>query len=127
MAILALHGRLTVCAAETESPPLCTAIGEQIAEGRVRVALDLANMSYIDARGLGELVTAFTTLRRSGGQLTLIAPSVWVRQLLAVTRLDTVFVVRRGARLHSGRGSDASAGHALGDDVAQAFCMSAWS
>lgn len=94
LTVLGLSGRLTVSPGETEILPLRAAVGELVAEGRVRVALDLAEVTHLDARGLAELVLAFTTLRRQGGELTLVAPSVRVRQLLAVTRLDTVFTIR---------------------------------
>ena len=97
VAMLGLSGRLTVSAAETEILPFRTAIGTLIAQGHVVVALDLSRVTHIDARGLAELVQAYTTLRRLGGQLTLIALSPRVRQLLAVTRLDTVFAVRERA------------------------------
>jgi hypothetical protein len=54
------------------------------------VALNVAGLTGIDARGLGELVFTLTALRRCGGDLTLVAPTQALRRLLAVTRLDSV-------------------------------------
>lgn len=93
VAIVSLSGRLTISAGEAEIEPLRGAIGELLADGHVRVGLELSNVTHIDARGLAELVSALTTVRRAGGELTLMAPSPRVKQLLGVTRLDTIFPV----------------------------------
>jgi STAS domain len=47
----------------------------------------------IDAQGLGELAWGVAMMRRSGGQLALIAPNLRVRRLLAVTRLDSILAI----------------------------------
>ena len=90
---MTLSGRLTISAGESEIAPLRGAIGELLADGYVQVGLELSKVTHIDARGLAELVAALTTVRRAGGELTLMAPSPRVKQLLGVTRLDTVFPV----------------------------------
>ena len=64
-----------------------------VSEGRVNVLVDLARVTDIDAHGLGELAWGATTLRRSGGQMALVAPGLWVRRLLALTRLDTMLAI----------------------------------
>ena len=88
VAILDLTGRLMVSAGETEILPLRSAVSALIAEGRILLALNVAGLASIDARGLGELVYTLTTLRSCGGELTLIAPTAGVRRMLLVTRLD---------------------------------------
>lgn len=93
VAIVSLSGRLTISAGESEIVPLRGAIGDLVAEGHVHVGLELSKVTHIDARGLAELVSALTTVRRAGGELTLMAPSPRVKQLLGVTRLDTIFPV----------------------------------
>ena len=90
-AVLDLTGRFVVSAGEAETLPFRSAVGRLITEGRIHVALNLAGLESIDARGLGELVSTLTTLRRCGGEMTLIAPRAVVRKMLSVTRLDTVF------------------------------------
>jgi len=92
-ATLDLSGRFVVSSGETEIIPLRDAVQRLIAEDRQFVCLNLARLTSIDARGLGEFVHAFTTLRRSGGDLTLLAPTTTVRKLLAVTRLDQVLPI----------------------------------
>ena len=93
VAIVTLSGRLIISAGESEIEPLRGAIGELLADGHVHLGLELSKVTHIDARGLAELVSALTTVRRAGGELTLMAPSPRVKQLLGVTRLDTVFPV----------------------------------
>ena len=93
VAIVSLSGRLTISPGESEIAPLRNAIGELLAAGQVHVALELSRVTHMDARGLAELVEALTAVRRAGGELTLMAPSPRVKQLLGVTRLDTVFPV----------------------------------
>jgi len=93
VAVVSLRGRLTISPGESEIVPLRLAIGDLVAAGHVHVALELSQVTHIDARGLAELVESFTSVRRAGGQLTLVAPSARVKQLLGVTRLDTVFPI----------------------------------
>ena len=91
LAVLDLVGRLSISPAEVEVTPLRAAVHQLIAEGHIDVALNLAGLTAIDARGLGELVLIMTTLRRLGGRLTLITPSERVNTMLSVTRLDRLF------------------------------------
>ena len=50
-------------------------------------------MNYIDSSGIGELVTAFTTVKKSGGDLKLLHLTKKVHDLLQLTKLFTVFDV----------------------------------
>jgi anti-anti-sigma factor len=90
--ILDLAGRFIVCA-DPEGIALRKPVATLISEGRVNVLVHLADVTDIDAHGLGELAWGVTMLRRSGGQMALIAPSLWVRRLLALTRLDTILSI----------------------------------
>ncbi len=91
--VLDLTGRLVVSPGEGEIQPLRSAIRALIAEARVDIAFNLAGLTNIDARGLGELVFTRSVLRGHGGDLALVAPSETVRKLLHVTRLDRIFRV----------------------------------
>jgi anti-sigma B factor antagonist len=93
LTVLDLSGRFVVSAGESEVLPFRSAIRALIEDGRVLVALNLAALTSIDARGLGELVFTRTVLRSHGGDLTLVDPSATVRKLLVVTRLDKIFRV----------------------------------
>jgi anti-anti-sigma regulatory factor len=53
----------------------------------------MAAVTDMDAHGIGELVCSLLTVERHDSQMALIAPSACVRQLLADTRLNTIFAI----------------------------------
>jgi anti-sigma B factor antagonist len=60
--------------------------------GGVReVILNLGDVSYIDSSGLGELVSAYTTVRNKQGDVKLLRLTEKARDLLQMTKLLTVF------------------------------------
>jgi anti-sigma B factor antagonist len=58
-----------------------------------KIILNLANVNYIDSSGIGELVSTYTTVTNSGGQLKLLNLTKKIQELLAITKLLTVFQV----------------------------------
>ena len=88
--IIDLSGRLTMgepCAAIRDE------IRDEIGHGHSKILLNLANVSYIDSAGLGELTAAFTTTKNRGGQLKLLNLTKRVQDLMQITKLYTVFDV----------------------------------
>ena len=69
------------------------AIRDLVSKGNKKVLLNLGEVSYIDSSGIGELVSGFTTVTNSGGQLKLVGLSKRVKDLLQITKLYTVFEV----------------------------------
>lgn len=61
------------------------------AKGDKKLLLNLADVSYIDSSGIGEMVSGFTTVTNGGGQLKLVGLSKRVKDLLQITKLYTVF------------------------------------
>ena len=61
--------------------------------GQKKLLLNLAEISYIDSSGIGEMVSGFTTVTNHGGQLKLLGLSKRVKDLLQITKLYTVFDV----------------------------------
>jgi anti-sigma B factor antagonist len=57
------------------------------------ILLNLAEVSYIDSSGIGELVSSFTTFGNQGGKLKLLNLTKKVHDLLSITKLLTVFEV----------------------------------
>jgi anti-sigma B factor antagonist len=55
--------------------------------------LNLAEVSYIDSSGIGEMVSGFTTVTNQGGQVKLLNLTKRVKDLLQITKLYTVFEV----------------------------------
>lgn len=63
------------------------------AAGHKKMLMNLAEVSYIDSSGIGEMVSAFTTVTNSGGQMKLLNLTKRVKDLLQITKLYTVFDV----------------------------------
>src|ERR1041384_2862136 len=70
---------------------LRSAVRRLIEEGKKKVLLNLSGVSYMDSSGIGELVSSYTTTTREGGQLKLLGLTAKIRDLLAITKLLTVF------------------------------------
>jgi anti-sigma B factor antagonist len=68
-------------------------IRDLAAKGNKKLLLNLAEVSYIDSSGIGEMVSGFTTVTNGGGQLKLLGLSKRVKDLLQITKLYTVFEV----------------------------------
>jgi anti-sigma B factor antagonist len=60
-------------------------------DGRRQVLINLAQVSYVDSAGLGELVQAYSTVKKQQGQLKLLSPTKRLKDLLVITKLATVF------------------------------------
>ena len=88
--ILDLSGRITM---GEGTLILRDQIQRLLAAGNRKFLLNLADVDYIDSSGLGELVTSFTTVRNSEGQLKLLNLTTRVQDLLQITKLLTVFEV----------------------------------
>ena len=89
VAILALKGRITA----GEVSPVRDKISELLAAGKTRIVLDLGEVDYVDSTGLGTLVISYTQVQKAGGALTLARLNRRNVELLALTRLHTVFEV----------------------------------
>jgi len=74
-----------------ETNTLRTKIRELVAGGSKRIVLNLADVSYMDSSGLGELIGAHTTVTTAGGEMKLLNLAKRVHDLLKITKLYTVF------------------------------------
>ncbi len=59
----------------------------------MKIVLNLGDVNYIDSSGIGELVSTYTTVTSKGGQLKLLNLTKKIQELLAITKLLTVFQV----------------------------------
>jgi anti-sigma B factor antagonist len=89
--ILDLSGRITL---GEGSVTLRDAVRDLLAQGQKNILLNLGDVNYIDSSGIGELVSAFTTVKNQGGQLKLLNLTKKVHDLLQITKLYTVFDVK---------------------------------
>lgn len=89
--ILDLSGRITL---GEGSVTLRDAIRDLINKGEKKILLNLADISYIDSSGLGELVSAYTSVKNAGGELKLLNLTKKANDLLQITKLYTVFDIK---------------------------------
>ena len=73
------------------APVLKRHLDSAIASGRPTIVIDLAETTFLDARGVGVLVGARTRISRAGGRLILRRPPPLVRRVLEVAdQLDRI-------------------------------------
>ncbi len=89
--VVDLSGRITL---GEGSVVLRDTVRDLIGKGDKRILLNLGDVTYIDSSGIGELVSAFTTVRNQGGELKLLKLTKKVHDLLQITKLYTVFDVK---------------------------------
>lgn len=89
--IVDCSGRITL---GEGSVTLRDAVRELLSKGQKKILLNLGDVNYIDSSGIGELVSAFTTVRNQGGDLKLLNLTKKVHDLLQITKLYTVFDVK---------------------------------
>ena len=91
VAVVDMSGRITL---GEGSVVLRDSIRDLIGKGQKKILLNLGDVTYIDSSGIGELVSAFTAVRREGGELKLLNLTKKVHDLLQITKLYTVFDVK---------------------------------
>lgn len=75
------------------SVSLLRAIDSLLERGENQILLNLGGVASIDARGLGELVSTYVAVDKSGGQFKLFNLTQMLQELMKTTNLLTVFDV----------------------------------
>lgn len=86
--VVVVSGKLTM---GEGTSTLRTKIRELVASGSRRIVLNMADVSYMDSSGMGELIAAHTTVTTAGGEIKLLNLAKRVHDLLKLTKLYTVF------------------------------------
>src|SRR5262245_40091178 len=68
-------------------------VNRLVAEERVKIVLDLKDVTYIDSAGLGMLVSKYVSTRKRGGTIKLLNLTRRSGHLMDITRLATVFEI----------------------------------
>jgi anti-sigma B factor antagonist len=66
-------------------------IKDLLSDGQKKILLNLGDVTYVDSAGLGALISSYTTTKREGAQLKLVNLTKRIQDLLAITKLITVF------------------------------------
>jgi anti-sigma B factor antagonist len=88
--VVDVSGRITL---GEGSAMLREMVKDMTGKGQLKIVLNLGDVTYIDSSGIGELVSGFTTVKNSGGELKLLNLTKKVHDLLQITKLYTVFDV----------------------------------
>jgi anti-sigma B factor antagonist len=90
VSVVDVAGRITL---GEGSSALRETLRDMVGKNQKKILLNLGDVSYIDSSGIGELVSGFTSVTNSGGQLKLLNLNKRVKDLLQITKLYTVFDV----------------------------------
>ena len=85
--VMDLVGRLT----STDGGILAERVARLLTEGHMNFVLNLGHMNYMDSSGLGDVVSCYSKVRKAGGTVKLAQTTDRIKDLLAITRLVTVF------------------------------------
>ena len=88
--ILDMSGKVTI---GEGSVALRNTIRRLLGEGKKKILLNLGQVGYVDSSGIGELVSSFSSVNKEGGTLKLLNLTQKIQDLLAITKLLTVFDV----------------------------------
>jgi anti-sigma B factor antagonist len=91
VAIVDISGRIVL---GEECASLRKLVCDLVSDGHNQILFNLAEVNYIDSAGLGQMVSAFTSVRKQGGELKLLNLTNKVHDLMQITRLYTVFDIR---------------------------------
>src|SRR5262245_11842710 len=86
--VLSLKGELRI---DDGRALLKDKVNSLLHQGRKNILIDLGGVGYIDSAGIGELASSLTSVGRAGGQIKLLNLTKRVKDLLAITKLLTVF------------------------------------
>ena len=86
--ILDISGRIVL---GDGSKDLSSKIAELLSEGHNKILVNLAEVTYVDSSGLGELVSSYGSVAKAGGKIKLLNVQPRVADLLKMTKLHTLF------------------------------------
>ena len=88
VSVVDIGGKLTI---DEGAQRLKDKINSLLSQGRTHIVVNLENVPYIDSGGLGQLVGSYGSVMKNGGALKLLKVGARNHDLLAITRLVTVF------------------------------------
>lgn len=86
--IIGLYGQLIEKSAASE---LVQYLDDAFDSGSARIVLDLSELKYMNSSGLNLLISIMTKARKAEGDVVLACISDKIRELLLITKLNTVF------------------------------------
>src|SRR5689334_7358220 len=89
-AIVEMSGNLIE---KNQATPLLDEIAALIAKGITSFVISMENFKYLNSNGLNVLITILTKSRKAGGDTTICCISDKIKELLIITKLNSVFTI----------------------------------
>jgi anti-sigma B factor antagonist len=87
VSLVDVSGRLT----SFEADGFRDAIQQLLAQGKLRIVLNLTGLEYLDSSGIGELARNYLAVVKKGGAMKVVGLAPKVEEILKITRLYQVF------------------------------------
>lgn len=88
--VIEITGRFITEAGDDD---LSRSLESLIARGRKWFLVDLSGVTFISSMGVGSLIQAVRLVEAAEGRLKLLRPAQCVRQILAISKLDSVYEI----------------------------------
>src|SRR5271155_1729147 len=113
--VIDVAGRITL---GEGASTLRDALRDLVKKDQKKILLNMGDVTYIDSSGIGELVSAYTSITNQGGLLKLLDLTHRVKDLLQITKLYTIFDVHE-AEAHAQIDFARASGGGLGESMAE--------
>ncbi len=88
--IVSLEGELIE---KNQATELLIKIDELLDKNKTKIAINLANLKYMNSSGLNTLIQVLTKARTKGGDTVIYNMNKKINELLLITKLNTLFKV----------------------------------
>jgi anti-sigma B factor antagonist len=78
---------------KNQADKLIEEINNTIANNHIRFVVDLGGLKYLNSSGLTILIQILTKARKAGGEAVIANVGKRIKELLVITKLNTVFTV----------------------------------
>jgi len=78
---------------KSQAIPLLEDVEECIMKDINQLILDMTDFRYLNSTGLNIFINILTKARRSGGEVVICSVSPKIKELLIITKLNTIFLV----------------------------------
>lgn len=88
--ILSLEGELIE---KNQAIDLLRKVDELVSGGKAKIAINLADLKYMNSSGLNTMIQLLTKARNDGGEVVVYNMNKKINELLLITKLNTLFKV----------------------------------